>query len=90
MAAIDKFAGRDPDGLIGPANSGEAITKSDTVEFATVSRAIYVGGAGDVVAIMVDGTSLTFSSVPAGTTLPIRAKRIHSTGTTATNMVALY
>jgi hypothetical protein len=75
---------------ISSATSGETVTKSDTVEFARVSRAIYVGGTGDVVAIMADDTSLTFSAVPAGTLLPIRCKRIAGTSTTATLMLALY
>lgn len=90
MAASDKTSGLDGAAQMQPAQSGEAVTKSDTVELSHVSRGVYVGGAGDVVAIMADGTSLTFSSVPAGTILPIRAKRIHSTGTSATNMLALY
>jgi len=72
------------------AESYFAISKSDTVNFAYVVRGIYVGGTGDVVAVTEGGTAVTFSSVPAGTTLPIRAIRVNSTSTTATNMVGLY
>jgi hypothetical protein len=67
-----------------------AITKSDTVDFGFVVRGIYVGGAGDVVAVMEDNTRCTFVAVPAGVLLPILARRVHSTGTSATNMVGLY
>lgn len=67
----------------------EAVTPSDTVELTNVSRAIYVGTGGNVVAIRQDGVSVTIPSVPSGTILPIRAKRIASTGTTATGIVAL-
>jgi hypothetical protein len=75
----------------GPSTSWFAITKSDTVSFpGGPVRSIYVGGAGDVAAVTQGGTAVTFSSVPAGTTLPIRAIRINSTLTTATNMVGLY
>jgi hypothetical protein len=89
MAANDSFGGRGGS-IDSPASGGEAVTKHDTIEFATVSRAIYVGGAGDVAAVMADGSVLTFSAVPAGTLLPIRCKRINSTNTTATLMLALY
>jgi len=67
-----------------------AITKSDTTDFDVLCRAIYVGGAGNVVAVMYDGTAVTFTGVPAGTLLPIAARRVNSTSTTATAMVALY
>lgn len=72
------------------AESFFAITKSDTANFAFTVRGIYVGGTGDVVAITEGGTAVTFSSVPAGAILPIRAIRVNSTSTTATNMVGLY
>lgn len=89
MAATDSFGGRGGS-IDSPASSGEAITKHDTNDFAFVSRGIYVGGTGDVSAVMADGTVLTFSAVPAGTLLPIRCKRVNSTNTTATLMLALY
>jgi hypothetical protein len=67
-----------------------AVTKSDTANFSFTVRGIYVGGTGDVVAITEAGAAVTFSSVPAGSILPIRAIRVNSTSTTATNMVGLY
>lgn len=67
-----------------------AITKSDSTNFTQgVCTAIYVGGAGDVVAVKWDDTTVTFTC-PAGVTLEIEAKRVNSTSTTATAMVALY
>ncbi len=70
----------------------EAITPSDTVNFSNrrMTRGIYVGGTGDVVAVRADGTAVTFTGVPAGTVLPIRAIRVNSTSTTATNLDALF
>jgi hypothetical protein len=67
-----------------------AVTPSDSVDFTTLARAIYVGGAGNVVAVQHDNTAVTFSNVPAGTVLPIACRRVNSTSTTATAIVALY
>lgn len=74
---------------LGPGYKFAAITKSDTVDI-PLTRAVYVGGAGNVVAVDADGTQTTFSAVPAGTWLPIAVRRIDSTNTTATLMVAIY
>ena len=75
-------------------NKAAAITKSDTVNFTDVAGrsccdAIYVGGAGVVVVVFEDDSLGTFTCV-AAQTLPVRAKRVNSTNTTATLMVALY
>ena len=53
-------------------------------------RAIWVGGAGNITAIMANGDVVLFSGITAGTLLPIRATRVNSTGTTATLLIALY
>lgn len=74
-----------------------AITKSDTANFdgstttakAALCDSIYVGGAGIVVAVLQDDSTVNFTCV-AGQVLPIRAKRVNSTTTSATLMVALY
>ncbi len=71
-----------------PASSAFAITPGND-EFAVVTRGVYVGGAGSVVAQLAgDASTVTFSGVPAGAVLPIRAKKI-TAASTATNMVGL-
>jgi hypothetical protein len=75
-----------------PYNKATAITKSDTDNFPTNDGpcdAIFVGGAGIVVAVFENDTTAQFTCV-AGQLLPVRAKRVNSTTTTATLMVALY
>lgn len=67
-----------------------AVTPSDSTDLDSIARSIYVGGAGDVVAVRHDGTTVTFSGVAAGTVLPIAVRRINSTSTTATGIVALF
>jgi hypothetical protein len=75
-----------------PARNAAAITPSDTVDLTSPTRGLYVGVSGDVVAIMADDgtTSVTFTGLAAGVVHPLRVKRVKSTGTTATNIVALY
>jgi hypothetical protein len=91
MAVADQKHGFKDNNILAPALNFAAITKDDTTDFSGfLTRGIYVGGAGDLVAVDKDNNPVTFSSVPAGTILPIRARRVNSTSTTATNMVALY
>lgn len=71
-----------------------AITKSDTVDIEQYillgpTDAVYVGGAGVVVAVFPNGLTAQFTCV-AGQVLPIAIKRVNSTTTTATLLLALY
>jgi hypothetical protein len=77
------------------------ITKSDTVNYdgstyaanagtkAIPADAIYVGGAGVVVAIFEDGSLGAYTCI-AGQILPLKTIRVNSTNTTASLMRALY
>ncbi len=76
--------------LNSPYASAADITPNDSTDLGTVTRAIYVGGAGNVAVTMKNGTSVTFTAPPVGTILPVRATRVLATGTTATNLVALW
>ena len=71
-----------------PASGYAAVTPSDTTELNC--RALYVGTTGNVV-LQMPGRSetVTFSNVPAGTFMPVSARRVMA-ATTATNLVALY
>lgn len=69
-----------------------AVTPTDdpATVFGVLPMNIYVGTGGTVTAVFPDGTSMAFVNVPNGSILPIRPARIAFTGTTASNMVALY
>ncbi len=75
-------------GLDSPAYEGFAVTPHDSTNFSKTTRGLYVGGTGNVVAIM-DGTAITFVGVQGGSILPIRCTRVNSTSTTATSIVGL-
>ena len=73
-----------------PANRAVAITASDSDELDNVTRAIYVGSTGDLKVVTLGGDTIVFKSLPAGALLPVRAKQVLSTGTTASDLVALW
>ncbi len=67
-----------------------AVTPSDSTDL-TGARAVYVGVTGNVALMaLYDSTAVTLTAVPAGTILPVRIKRVMSTNTTATSIVAIY
>ena len=72
-----------------PAVGVAAVTPSDTTDMRP-ARALWIGGAGSLVIVAADGSSATIAGIPAGSLLPIAAKRVNATGTTATAIVALY
>lgn len=68
---------------------GFAITPSDTVNMLMPTKRIYVGGNGNIAAVMQSGDVLVFTSCLVGTFLDICAVRINNTSTTATNLIGL-
>jgi hypothetical protein len=86
--AVDNHAGFS-DAANLPAMNAAAVTTSDTVDLANVTKAIYVGVSGDVAVIMANGQTVTLKAAPVGY-LAIRIRRVKATGTTATNIVALW
>jgi hypothetical protein len=86
---MDKFADY-PTSLTAPARDAAAIVPSDVADIPDLPRAIYVGQGGNVSARMIGGQTVLFSNAQAGSFLPIRAKGINATGTTAANLVAIW
>lgn len=66
-----------------------AVTPSDSTTFAPAVRQLYVGTAGNVTVETDQGASITFYNVLGGMYLgPFFIKKVKSTGTTASNIVA--
>ena len=65
-----------------------AITASDTTNFTQMASGIFVGVAGTVAVVTEQGNVVSFIA-PAGGILPISAKRVNATGTTATDLVGM-
>lgn len=70
-----------------------AVTTNDAADLPTYAKALWIGGAGNVVVIPMnavdDANTVTFTAVPAGTLLPVQVRRVLNTGTTATLIVGL-
>lgn len=74
---------------IEPYNIWVAVTPDDTVDLPRLTDAVWSGSNGVIAAVEQDGTVVNFHCV-TGNVIPIAAKRINSTNTTANNIVALY
>jgi len=67
-------------------NDATVITPSDIDDLAKVGI-VYVGGAGDVKITTLGGTDVIFYGMLAGSTVPVRAKKVFATKTSATNLL---
>lgn len=84
--------------LSDPAPNAVAITPSDTVSLANVTRGVYIGVGGNISVVMQGAgptatpltAAIVFVGVLAGTILPIRVSQVTATGTTASSLVALW
>lgn len=76
---------------VGSATGAVAVTTSDSTDLARgATKALYIGGAGNVAVITSGGDTITFTAITVGSFHPISVKRVLATGTTATNIVAVY
>lgn len=96
MSAVDGFAApsgkweRVQQSITQPASKAFAISPHNSNELPFITRGIYVGVGGDIVAILAeDSTAVTFKNAVAGTVIPVRAKIVQATNTTATNLLGL-
>ncbi|MET3578214.1 hypothetical protein ABID19_001231 [Mesorhizobium robiniae] len=74
---------------VGPATHAVEVTPSDDADLATIPRALWIGVGGDVRVTTIGGETVTFKSVQDGA-FPVRVTRVYATGTTATDIVAVW
>lgn len=79
--------------------SAAAVTPSDTTNIPSVSTengsgnngcVLYVGGGGNLKVLTVGNDEVTFVNIQDGSFFPIQVLRVYATGTTATNILAIW
>jgi hypothetical protein len=73
--------------------SAAAVTPSDGVDLASPTRGLYVGASGDVNVIFAsdkDASTVVLTGLAAGVWHPMQVRRVLSTSTTATGILAGY
>ena len=72
-----------------PARNAAAVTTHNSNDLPVVARSLWVGGEGDINVIFADDTNpVTLKGVVG--LVPFSVKRVRTTGTTATDIVALW
>ena len=81
------------------ARRAAAVTPSDTATIPSISAAdgtgnngcvLYVGVAGDVKVTTAGGDDVTFTGILAGSFIPVQVVKVFATGTSASNIIALW
>jgi hypothetical protein len=73
-----------------------SVTPSDTVNIPSVSGGtnngcvLYVGSAGNLRVQTVGGDDVTFNNINTGAFIPVQIVKVYATGTTASNILALW
>jgi hypothetical protein len=76
--------------LTSPPENAIEVVGEDSADLAYATRALYIGGGGDLRVRMLGGGTVTLANVPSGTLIPLRVTRIFATGTTATEILGLW
>lgn len=76
--------------LTSPPEHAAEIAPDDAADLPHVTRALYVGGAGDVALRLMSGDAVILRGLQAGCLIPIRVDRVLASGTTATGLVGLW
>ena len=73
--------------IFGPATRASTVVPNDSEDLSHISSTLYVGGTGNVRLVTYNNETVTF--VAASGIVPIRARRVLATGTTASDILAL-
>ena len=76
--------------LTSPPEYAQEIAPSDQAALSFVTRALYVGGGGDVALRLQGGAEVIFRGLQTGSLIPIRIDKVKSSGTTATGLIGLW
>ncbi len=79
------------DQLTAPATAARPVTPDDANPLADIPKALFVGTGGTLVLRgLADGADAVWKNVASGSIVPLRARFVRATGTTAADILALY
>ena len=68
-----------------------AVIPSDSADLSKgITKGLYLGGTGNVKVTLASGVVIELKGLASGVIHPISVKRVHSTGTTAVEIVGFY
>ena len=86
---MTRYAGR-ADAISAPAQGALTITPNDSTDLSAETRGLWVGASGDLALVLASGDEVIIAGAVGGSLLPLRVRRVKSTGTTASQLVGLY
>lgn len=78
------------EGLTSPYNDAASVTPSDSTDLANTTRALYIGSQGTLSVVMAGSGNTVSFVLDKHELLPVRVTRVNATGTTCSNIVALW
>jgi hypothetical protein len=78
-----------PVDMTNPGLDAFAIVPDDSTTLPNVTRAIYIGSAGNLSCVTMAGTTVTVQNLGAGTVLSLRVLQVRATGTTARGLLGI-
>jgi len=79
------------DHVSAPATRAVAVVPHDSIALVDIPKALFIGTGGTIVLRGVGGGADTiWRNLASGSVLPVRAQFVRATGTTATDLLALY
>ena len=67
-----------------------SITADDNADLNIIGAVIFVGTGGNLSVVTVSGDTVIYKNLPDAYILPVQVRRVNSTNTTATDLIAQY
>tara|TARA_R110000850_G_C9816144_1_gene451966 strand:- start:29 stop:283 length:255 start_codon:yes stop_codon:yes gene_type:complete len=67
-----------------------SITADDNADLNIIGAVIFVGTGGSLSVVTVSGDTVIYKNLPDAYILPVQVRRVNSTNTTATDLIAQY
>lgn len=76
--------------VVTPNNSQDLVLSGGVISGIDNGACLYIGTGGNITITTIGGQTVTLNNLADGVFVPIQVKRVFATGTTASNILALY